>query len=237
MNISFMREKNLVDTLQDTLLGLTHNLKKPMSFAGATLSLLRDTRHTVSVSDIQRCLDLGITITQHGALLCRGISKIFAAEASDNFQYRPENINVQQELKTLSKAMQQVSGKEDNSFSYFAETPTIRMDRDSFFFIFYTLIDNALKYAKPNTAIRLLYTQQRSSGKYTLKVTNEGPDLTDFSCVFKKFGRGLHASRYDEAGIGLGCWAAKEHIRRQGGDITLELTEKNIYIFNVHIPE
>ncbi len=237
LRISFRREKNLVDTLENTLLGLTHNLKKPMSFAGGALSLLRDIRHGLSIDEVQRCLNLGITITQHGALLCRGISKIFAAEASSNFEYTSEEINVRQELKTLSEAMQRVSGRKDISFWYSAEAPIIRMDKDSFFFVFYTLIDNALKYAKPDTTIRLLYTEERNSGKYALKVTNEGPYLANPSCVFKKFGRGPHAYRSDEAGIGLGCWAAREHMQRQGGDITLELTEKNIYIFIVHVPE
>jgi hypothetical protein len=53
--------------------------------------------------------------------------------------------------------------------------------------------------------------------------------------MFEKFMRHPNAKRIDELGLGVGCWAAREHMRDCGGDLILE-GDDDLYIFIVVPP-
>lgn len=232
------RMRTTVRQLEDTLIGLTHQLKRPLVMVRGALSNVRDRIYDHTPRHIMNeDIELGIIATEHAELMCKGISKIFTPKGTSSFEYTSVQIDAKKELRTLCEAMRQVSGRKDISFSHFEENPIIEMDEDSFLYVFYALIDNAIKYSDPYTTISLVYAEERDTGRYALKVKSIGlpiaPGYKDR--VFERFWRHPDAWQYDETGIGLGCWAAREHMQRQGGDITLEAVGR-LSVFIVHLP-
>jgi signal transduction histidine kinase len=227
---------NTIKVWEDTLLGLTHQMGRPLIMMRAALSNVRDLYERASKSSIIEHVELGILAAKHAELLNRGIAKVFAVEMGGQFKYNPKQIDAKAKLKELSEAMQRLSGRKDILFEYFEESPIIKMDLDSFLYVFYVLIDNAIKYSDGSRTIQLGCDEERATGQYALKVKSFGLPIDDPSMVFKKFRRGRDAWRYDETGIGLGCWSAKEHMIRQEGDISVE-TQGNLSVFIVHPPK
>jgi signal transduction histidine kinase len=95
----------------------------------------------------------------------------------------------------------------------------IELDRQNFHTIFENLIDNAVKYSKPNTKIRLISDVEELC--ISLTVINTGPPI-DFhgpesSDIFIARYRGLAASKMAK-GLGLGLWQASLVAKLWGGD-------------------
>ncbi len=167
---------------------------------------------------------------------------IFALEEGSKPQLRPDWIEAKAEQRGLYQAMQttsNLSNRKNLRFSFFEENPgldvKIKMDKDSFLYVFYSLIDNAIKYADPGTTISFVCAQEKKDGPYVLKIKSVGLPISrsDEERVFEKFGRGKNAWRCDENGIGLGCWTAREHMKMHGGDVSL-VTKDRLSVFIVH---
>ena len=222
-----------IHVLEDTLLSHTHQTRRPLVMLRAVLSNVRDLFDKAPLARMMEDVELGIIAAQQAELLNRGITRIFGIDMGGTFKYNPTRIDARAQLEELTKSMQRLSGRDDLSFSYFQESPMVTMDLHSFLYVFYVLIDNAIKYSYANTTIALVCDMEGFT--YALKVKSYGLPIDDPASVFVKFKRGQNAWRFDESGIGLGCWSAREHMRRFGGDITVE-TSGNLSVFIVHLP-
>jgi signal transduction histidine kinase len=168
------------------------------------------------------------------------VSRIFAVEGGRrSFDVEPVQIEAEQELRRLCETMQKVSGRDDIRFGFSFDplAPRVTMDRDSFLFVFYALIDNAIKYSDPDSEITLECSEERPTGRYPLKVKSYGLPIapSDTNRVFVKFQRGTGAPSRDETGLGIGCWAAKRHMELHNGRIELEVDGK-LSVFIVYPP-
>jgi len=133
--------------------------------------------------------------------------------------------------------MRMSSGRDDVEIEFVGRSPHIMMDNSSFLFIFYNLLDNALKYAESGTRITLASEKERRTQRFALKLKSRGELIPpkDIKHVFEKFWRGPHAARHNAIGLGIGCWSAREHLRAQGGELELEV-DGNFSIFVVYPP-
>ena len=240
-------EANLKQTVRlfgDMYIALTHQMKRPLITVAGSLSNVRDLYHghPASRGEIMRHIEAGLRGVQHSQFLTRGCMSIFALEEGSKPQLKPVWIEAKAELKELYYTMQtssSLSNRKNLRFSFFEENPRlgvrIRMDKDSFLYVFYSLIDNAIKYADSGTKISFVCAQEGEDGPYVLKIKSVGLQISrsDEEKVFKKFGRGENAWRCDETGIGIGCWAAKEHMKMHGGDVSL-VTKDRLSVFIVY---
>ena len=226
------------ESMQDTVLALTHQLKRPLIMVQQALSNVRDLINIVPYKTLSEDVEIGRLAARHSEILCRGISKILAVEGGGRFDHSVVKIDVKKELTDLCQAMERLSERESLSFRFFDQSPTIMMDRDSFLYVFYALIDNAIKYSDTNTVIDLVCDEERSTSKYAIKVKSFGlpidPEQKDK--IFQKFWRGSRARHFDDTGIGLGCWAAKRHMELNGGKLDVEVQGK-LTVFIVYPPE
>lgn len=100
-----------------------------------------------------------------------------------------------------------------------AEPCAVRGDRDQLFQMIVNLLDNALKYAPPGSAVRL--SLARVDGQARLAVDDDGPGVPepDRERVFDRFQR-LEAHR-GSPGIGLGLSLVRAIVQRHGGHVRL----------------
>jgi signal transduction histidine kinase len=108
-------------------------------------------------------------------------------------------------------------------------------DRDRLLQVVQNLLENALRYAAPDTEVHLKVSRQKD-GVVHLCVHNDGPpipaDVLPF--IFDPFRRA--AKRDGSAGLGLGLYIAQQIVLAHDGDVTVESQEGKGTTFHVYLP-
>jgi two-component system sensor histidine kinase KdpD len=97
--------------------------------------------------------------------------------------------------------------------------PMLRLDPVLFEQVLFNLLDNAAKYAAPETTITL--RARKAGAVVTIQLLDEGPGMPDEDRerVFDKFYR-VRATDKKRAGTGLGLAIARGFMEAMGGTIT-----------------
>jgi signal transduction histidine kinase len=199
------------------------------------LSNIRDLGRGVIPIELSEDIELAGLLVEHLEIECIGISRALAHEAGrTSFASRPERIDAGQEIGRLLGSLLRTVGRTDLQFSVFEERIDLLMDRDSFRYVFHVLLDNAVKYSDNCTRVEIAVA--RRAGTSELVIRSVGLPIDPPEAAFGKFERGKEAWKRDDTGIGLGCWAAREHMRSAGGDIYLE-TAGRLSAFRVRLPD
>lgn len=116
------------------------------------------------------------------------------------------------------------------------QLPHIHTDRQLVYIVLSNLLDNACKYASPDSPIELQAktVDELASGVRICISNRPGPSgWPDPQKVFEKYYRAPHAQR--QAGTGLGLYIVSIVLGKLGGSITYEPTAEEIR-FVVHLP-
>lgn len=114
--------------------------------------------------------------------------------------------------------------------------PTLLLDADKMRIALTNIIDNAIKYSKPESTIRVTYNVTTSSLAIMISDQGIGIPQDQMYRLFTRFFRGQNASTYHTDGSGLGLYIAKTIIERQGGVISAESEEGRGTTFTVTLP-
>jgi signal transduction histidine kinase len=83
------------------------------------------------------------------------------------------------------------------------------------------LIDNAIKYNRPNGSVDITLTCNESSVELSVHDTGSGIPSDELDSIFDSFYR-IHDSEHDEGGIGLGLTIVRQIIEAHNGKIRVE---------------
>lgn len=226
---------------QQDLMNITHQIQGALI---AVIGSLSGIRRPELAPDTRRSIDDAQALVEDGLAIGYGVTTALAREAGRETAFASNEINAPVELKKLCLRLQWTNAREDLVFTFKEEAnfPKLRMDRNVFTSVLFSLIHNAMKYADENSEVTLECSSERNTGEAALKVksTGEPIDPAEKERVFEKFYRGRSVERgRHHGGVGLGLWVARELMRASGGDLTVELTPKDprFSIFIVHVPE
>jgi len=229
---------------QDDLMVMTHQLQAPLaSIVGGITGLKRFFARLGRADAIER-LEQVHALIEDGLALCYGTFTTLATEAGSGASFAEDEINALEELRKLCHRLQRTNARNDLSFEFSADVrfPLIRVDRNVFTSVFYSLIHNAMKYADPQSYVRLECSFERSTGRAALKVKSYGePIHTDErEAIFMKYCRGkvIERTGRHHSGVGLGLWVARQLLVAVGGAISVELSpaDPRLTIFIVYLP-
>ncbi|MCB7304059.1 HAMP domain-containing histidine kinase [Bariatricus massiliensis] len=110
----------------------------------------------------------------------------------------------------------------------------ILADEERFMRAMGNLLDNAKKYSRPQTEIRLDGRKRKDFVQIELSNELEDPDKIDTTCIFERFYKGNQA-RLSEEGTGLGLPIVKKIIELHGGTIGVKTLDRRI-VFTVEMP-
>ncbi len=116
-----------------------------------------------------------------------------------------------------------------------AQLPKVPMDLERIREVLMHLLENAGKYSKPGTPIKV---SSEVEGPYLVtSVADRGPGIDSFeqSLIFEKFYRGQH-QRYTAPGTGMGLAIAKVIIEAHGGTIGVVSQPGNGSVFSFSLP-
>jgi signal transduction histidine kinase len=117
-----------------------------------------------------------------------------------------------------------------------SEVSQIQGDPDDLETIWNNLIDNAVRYSPPGTAVRV--SVSRNNGHALVAVEDQGPGIqkSDLKNIFERFHRVDSSRARETGGYGLGLAIAKAMVEAYGGTITVESRDGSGTIFSVRLP-
>jgi K+-sensing histidine kinase KdpD len=219
------------ERLKSALLdAVTHDIRTPLTSikASATL-LLEDGDATEQLERLnaeeQQAL---LNVITHGVdrldRFVEGILDLARIDAGDMTLYR--NWGAVEDIIDAALAQAEpLTRKHKIKVVIAEELPTVRVDARAVTEVIYTLLDNASKYAPPETLI-LIETHRAADELIEISVQDEGPGIPAHlrQRVFERFYRAMSdRGTSDRAGgIGMGLAIAKGIVEAHGGHIWIE---------------
>ena len=209
------REKTLRQQMESSVSDLVHQLNTPIT----NIALYGDFLLNEDLTEEERrhCTRGIVSQTEKLGFLGEGFAKISRLE-NDIIHLKPAAAPL---LPVVLQAIDQVQAKaaaHGNTIVLLGDQQLIcQMDSKWTGEALYNLLDNAVKYSDPDTAITV------SMAAYDIfvrvDVLDRGLILAqeDYAKVFQRFYRANEAA--DKNGVGLGLYLAREIIRGQGGYI------------------
>jgi signal transduction histidine kinase len=105
--------------------------------------------------------------------------------------------------------------------------------------ILFNLVDNACKYAAPNTSEKLIHLEAVPNPKFAmLRVRDHGQGITEQGArrLFKPFSKSAHEAAHTAPGVGLGLALCRRLSRSMGGDLQLDRLITNGACFVLSLP-
>jgi signal transduction histidine kinase len=238
-----MREKKKAEETaaqrQEDLMVITHQLQAPLS---SVIGALTSLRRKALPKFIENNLHYVQALVEDGLTLCYGTTTSLVLAVGKKTHFDVADIDAPAELKKLCDRLQLTNARADLNFSYHKDDgfPTLRMDRDIFTSVIYSLIHNAMKYSDEYSQVSLMC--KLLDGKPVLEVSSKGEPIhsRESKEIFAKFKRGkvVEETGRHHRGVGLGLWVARRLMREIGGDLTviLPLSQPRLSIFVVHLP-
>ena len=115
---------------------------------------------------------------------------------------------------------------------------TIYVDEMHFQNVIFNLMDNAVKYAKPDEPLSVYITTWNEGDKVCVSVrdTGQGIKKEDQKKIFEKFYRVHTGNRHDVKGFGLGLAYVKKMVDLHDGEIKVDSTYGKGTTFTIKMP-
>jgi two-component system sensor histidine kinase KdpD len=209
------------EELKSTLLdAIAHEFKTPLtSIKAVTTDLLSDS--TNGLSEQHREL---ITIADEGAdRLARLVTEAIQLARIEGGRFQLHT-GVHFPSSLISAALRQMktlTEGRDIEALVADDLPLVLVDSELIQMVLRHLIDNALKYSRPGTPIRI--GAQASENEVTISVADHGPGIpeNEQAQIFDKFYRSSKSS-HQIKGTGMGLPIAREILRAHGRDIWVQ---------------
>jgi two-component system sensor histidine kinase KdpD len=223
------RSERLKSALLDAV---THDIRTPLTSIKASATLLLEDREAteeiekLSPEEQHAMLEVITHGTDRLDRFVEGIVELARIEAGDMTLHRNWGV-VEDIIEAALAQAEPLTRQHRIKISIEEELPGVRVDARAVTEVIYTLMDNASKYAPPDTSI-LVEANRIADDMVKIAVEDEGPGILPSirERVFERFyranGNGMMSDRI--GGIGMGLAIAKGIVEAHGGQIWIEDT-------------
>ena len=205
-------KSNLIDTV-------SHEFRTPLtSIKGYTSRLLRN---DVTITEDMRIKSLK-TIKRQTERLSRMVEDLLVIPDIETSVLRvfPENINIASIIDNVALFMRHNTGRVINIFMP-EECPLVYADEDRVEQIIINLLENAAKYAIPDTEINVHISSDSRFAKVVIQNECQQIEEEKLNKLFDKFTRMDDSTTRTTRGTGLGLFIVKGLVEAMGGKIML----------------
>ena len=209
----------------------SHDLQAPLRTVRAYTTMLREKYSTNTNETVQISIRFIIEAVDRMSGLIKDL--LDYSRLGKNAELKEVDCNqllkiVQQDLATTID--------ETNAIIQIQELPSIKGYETELRLLFQNLIDNAIKFRKPDVVPELMITAevQQTQWKFSIKDNGIGIDPQYHDRIFMIFQR-LHGNKQFK-GSGIGLAHCKKIIELHGGTITVDSQENEGSTFYINIP-
>jgi two-component system phosphate regulon sensor histidine kinase PhoR len=204
---------------------MTHELKTPISSISLAAQMLNDDSVTKSETMMKH---LGGVINDETKRLRFLVEKVLQMSMFDRkkaiFKKKELDLNklVESVANTFNLRVEHTGGKIDIDMK--AEYPTIYVDEMHFTNVIFNLMDNAVKYRKPDEEMYLKVSTWNDEHNVCMSIVDNGLGIKkeNLKKIFEKFYRVHTGNVHDVKGFGLGLAYVKKIVDLHKGTIHVE---------------
>jgi two-component system, OmpR family, sensor histidine kinase KdpD len=217
------------------LTSISHDLKTPLAAVLGSAGTLRDLAEKLSADEKAELLG---TIIDESERLNRFIANLLDMTKLEAGAIRP-NVALHDLAEIVGSALRRASrilSRHHIELELAPDLPMLELDAVLFEQVLFNLLDNAAKYAPPETTIRLV--GWRDGGSVSLRVLDEGGGIpsSDLEHIFDKFYRAQKGDQV-RAGTGLGLAISRGFVEAMHGSIVAaNRPDRSGAMFTVRLP-
>lgn len=224
------RQKKLTEIKNDFINNMTHEFKTPISTISLAAQMLQDPAVGKSPAMFQHISGVINDETKRLRFQVEKVLQMSMFEQQKATLKRKEvdaNQLIAGVVNTFTLKVEKYNGKITSSLE--AEDPEIFVDEMHFTNVIFNLLDNAVKYKKPEGEMQLEVRTWNEPGKLFISVADNGIGIKkeNLKKIFDKFYRVHTGNLHDVKGFGLGLAYVKKIITDHKGSIRAE-SELNV---------
>ncbi len=162
---------------------------------------------------------------------------IYLSKMEENKKLKKEKININNLLGSIKEANSYLAKvKKIKLVSNRLKNPYLKTDHRELKLILDNLIDNAIKYSFPETAV--IIHLEKDKNNFLFKITNKGCGIAekDKENIFTKFFRGEEGSKIHASGTGLGLFISNNLAKKMKGKIWFDSEKDKETVFYFKMP-
>lgn len=219
------RQKKVSEMKNDFINNMTHEFKTPLASISLAAQMLNDKSVTKSEKMYE---NLGSIISNETRRLRFQVEKVLQMSLfdHDNIRLKSEELDTSSMLEsvinTFSLRIKQSGGSVETVFD--AEDPFVYGDEMHLTNVFFNLMDNAVKYAKPDEDLHLKIRTENVGASLLISIEDNGVGIQkgDLSHIFERFYRVHTGNQHNVKGFGLGLAYVHTIISLHHGRIRVE---------------
>lgn len=236
---TMLRQKKLGEIKNDFINNMTHEFKTPL----ATISLAVDAmRNEKVLQDRQKISYFSSIIKEENQRMNRQVETILKASQLEKqeiqLNLKPMHAHevIKEVVDNFALQLQEKQGQAELVLN--AANDLINADEVHFSNLVNNLIDNAVKYSKDNTPLRLKITTESTEKKLILRVEDNGIGMNKETSkrVFERFYRAHTGNIHNVKGFGLGLSYVKTIVEAHDGDIHVDSMLGRGSTFTLELP-
>ena len=231
-DISSMRK--LEDLRKQFVTDVSHEIKTPISVIRAG----SETLYSGAINDEQVSNKFLKSILDNSERLSEMVDDLMELEKIEfgGLVLKKEKFNVNNEIQLIFDAQQALLVDKKLSFNnYIGKDIFLNTDKESFRTVFSNLINNSIKYSKPEGFINLTAINNSEELSIRIEDNGHGIEKQHLDKIFNRFYRTSKARAHTK-GTGLGLSLVKQLISRMNGEVRVESKISKGTSFFVSIP-
>ena len=231
-DISSMRK--LEDLRKQFVTDVSHEIKTPISVIRAG----SETLYSGAINDEQVSNKFLKSILDNSERLSEMVDDLMELEKIEfgGLVLKKEKFNVNNEIQLIFDAQQALLVDKKLSFNnYIGKDIFLNTDKESFRTVFSNLINNSIKYSKPEGFINLTAINNSQELSIRIEDNGHGIEKQHLDKIFNRFYRTSKARAHTK-GTGLGLSLVKQLISRMNGEVRVESRISKGTSFFVSIP-
>ena len=224
------RQKKLTEMKNDFINNMTHEFKTPISTISLAAQMLNDPAVGKSPAMFQH---ISGVINDETKRLRFQVEKVLQMSMFDRQKatLKPKDVDANELIKgvvhTFALKVERYNGKIDTELE--AAEAHVFVDEMHITNVIFNLMDNAVKYKRPDVDLHLMVRTWNESGKLMISVQDNGIGIKkeNLKKIFEKFYRVHTGNLHDVKGFGLGLAYVKKIIMDHKGTIRAE-SELNV---------
>ena len=225
------RQKRLSEMKNDFINNMTHELKTPVSTISLAAQMLKDSDITKSPDVFKHISGVINDETKRLSFLVEKVLQMSLFErqkATLKLKEIDANDLLVNIANTFALKVEKYGGRLDIDLQ--AEDSTIYVDEMHITNVLFNLMDNAVKYRRPEVPLEVMARTWNENGKLMISVEDNGIGIKKeyLKKVFDRFFRVPTGNKHDVKGFGLGLAYVRKIIEDHKGSIRAESGNGNI---------